>query len=699
MANTEPAPVLRFGPFEADLGNRQLFKNGIPVSLRGQPFDVLALLLEHPGQLVTREQLRDRLWPSGTIVEFDHSIHGAVTKLRDVLGQHADHPRFIETVPRHGYRFIAPVSIAAPSAPKPGTNFGSALPATSGIDTVSQRSGFEPAQIEAVETDLAIKPAPPGGPRAQWANYGKAQRLTRAVGVFAIAALAVAVAYVVADKFWISRRSAVVQSVPQRAQEVPATATAPTSAPAFRPPPRSIAVLPFVNISGDKAQEYFSDGLTEELLSSLTRVSLLQVAAQTSSFSFKGKDVDVGTIARKLNVGTVLEGSVRQSGRRVRITAQLIDATTGFHLWSQTYDRDIGEVLSLQTEIANAVASALTVTLLADTPGEILRADTAGKIALGGTKNPAAFDAYLRGLKGYSALHNRDALQSAIDAYTEAVRLDSNYALAFAGRAMALCEYTDSWGSGASKPAAYGRALRDARRAIALAPTLGEAHLALARVFESSLDFQQAAEEYASALGLVPGNAAVLQAYGAFAVFMGHVEPGLTALSRAVVLDPLSPSSHYWLGEARWIARRYSEAATAFDEVISLDPNSHRAYGFRGFAYYGLGDLQRALVSCAPARSWTRYVCLALTYQKLGKRAEAEAMLAEYQAGAGAAAAYQYAEIYAQWGNVAKAIEWLDTAVRMHDPGLGWLKGDPLLDPLRNEPRFQAIERALKFPD
>ena len=216
-----------------------------------------------------------------------------------------------------------------------------------------------------------------------------------------IAVLVVALGYLVANRLVLSKRGAE-WSGSVCGQSAPATA--------FAPPPHSIAVLPFVNMSGDKEQEYFSDGLTEELLNSLAEINELQVAARTSAFSFKGKDNDIGTIARKLNVGAVLEGSVRRSAHTIRITAQLINAVTGFHLWSKTYDRDLGDVLKLQTEIATAVAEALKVTLLGD---------VAAKIELGGTHNPAAFDAYLRASKAYASRHEAKAVPTAIAAYTK----------------------------------------------------------------------------------------------------------------------------------------------------------------------------------------------------------------------------------------------------------------------------------------
>ena len=256
--------------------------------------------------------------------------------------------------------------------------------------------------------------------------------------------------------------------------------------------------------------------------------------------------------------------------------------------------------------------------------------------------------------------------------------------------------------TGSEQRVTLDKALADARRAIWLAPELAEAHLALARVLEDRFDFAQASDAYSRALSLAPGSARVLQDYGAFTVDIGRVEQGLTAIRHAVTLDPLSTTAHALLGEAQWIARRYNEAVAAFDEVIALDPDASRAYAWRGFAYYGLDDFQSALGSCETKgieeQPWTR-LCLALVYNKLGRHVDAEAMFAKNLALVGDAQSYQYAEVYAQWGNTGKALEWLQTAVSVRDTGLGWLKMDPLLDPLRREPRFQAIERELKFPD
>jgi TolB-like protein/tetratricopeptide (TPR) repeat protein len=540
---------------------------------------------------------------------------------------------------------------------------------------LSGKLSREPTGTAPVTARVSATPTTPKPVLASWRS--------KTALLATIAVLVLALGYLVANRLVFSKRGAEVGAAPgPAAQSAPATG--------FNPPPHSIAVLPFVNMSGDKDQEYFSDGLTEELLNSLSEINELQVAARTSAFSFKGKDTDIGTIARKLNVGAVLEGSVRRSAHTIRITAQLINAVTGFHLWSKTYDRDLGDVLKLQTEIATSVASALKVTLLGD---------IAAKVELGGTGNPAAFDAYLRGAKADRSTRDTKDLPAAIAAYTEAIRLDPHYALAFAARSIAFASASVEAETAAAIREGNDKAQADARQALDLAPDLAHAHVALAFVLDQTLHFTQANDEYEGALALAPGNAEVLRRSGEFAVLMGRFDAGIAAARRAVVLDPLARQSHFGLGFALYYARRYEEAVAAFAEVISLDPDMKETYGDRGFAYYALGDLERAGASCETKRdNWLSQQCLAVIYDKLGRHADAEAELAKLKAALGDAAAYQYATIYAQWGDPAKALEWLDTAWRLRDSGLEYLKTDPLMDPLRQEPRFQTVMRELKFP-
>jgi TolB-like protein/Flp pilus assembly protein TadD len=473
----------------------------------------------------------------------------------------------------------------------------------------------------------------------------------------------------------------------------PPAAPASAAPTAFAPPPHSIAVLPFVNLSGDKEQEYFSDGLSDELLNSLSRISELQVAARTSSFYFKGEHADLPTIAHKLNVASVLEGSVRRSGRTIRVTAQLNNAVTGYHLWSQTYDRDLGDVLKLQTDIATAVASALKVALLGD---------VAAKIELGGTRSPAAFDAYLRASRAFFAPRNSQDVQAAIGGYTEAIRLDPDYALAYADRSLAIEYFALNWAT--ANPAvrtSFDSALADARTAIALAPDLGDGHLALASAHDSLLEFAPASEEYERALTLAPGNARILRNYGDFAVLMGQSDSGLIALRRAVALDPLNYKSHSSLGRGFLFLRRYPEALAAFKDAQALNPDNPFLNAHIGLTYYLLGDAESARSSCLNKAGDDAFgqFCLAITYDKLGRHADAAVILAKMRASRGDADALRYSLIYARWGNTVRALDWLETAMRLRDPRLELLKMDPIVDPLRKEPRFQAIERELKFPN
>jgi TolB-like protein len=527
-----------------------------------------------------------------------------------------------------------------------------------------------PAPAKAGSTAAAVPQATAA--LRQPASGPAISRQTQWVVLIAVLAV-VGVGYLAVDKFWIS------------------SSATPSSAARFPPPPHSIAVLPFVNMSGDPKQEYFSEGLTEELLNSLSRINELQVAARTSSFSFQGEHPDIATVAHKLNVGAVLEGSVRRSGHTIRVTAQLINAVSGFHLWSQTYDRDLGDVLKLQTEIATTVASSLRVALLEG---------TGRRIELGGTTDPAAFDAYLRGLKIARTADSAAEARAALAAYTDAVQHDPDFATAFAERSVELTNFADFDAHGAEAGEAYDRALADARTAVRLAPDLALGHYVLGVARENFLQIPEASEEFERAAGLAPGSARIQAAYSRHSAQLRHTAAALSAGRRAIALDPLNFHVHRTVGIALLLSRRYSDALAAFETAISLQPDYLRNHVLLGAARYELGDLQGSRAACeVAAATLGGKVCLAKTYQKLGRRADAEAELQALRASSGDEGALDYAAIYAQWGEVAKALEWLETAWRLRDSSLAELKAEPDLDPLRNEPRFQAIERELKFPD
>jgi TolB-like protein/DNA-binding winged helix-turn-helix (wHTH) protein/Tfp pilus assembly protein PilF len=687
---------IRFDGWVLDPDSGDLYRAGVRARLQEQPVLVLKELIAHAGEVVTREHLIGVLWPKG-VVDFDTGLNTVIRKLRTALGDTSETPRYIETLPRRGYRFIGPLD--PDSQAEPAASTGLPVSNASGASPPpAPPSKHEPTALP--ESVATAKPMPSGlertardGVTSSSVTTTAPLRRLRSASLALIAALAVAALLTGVYALWRARSRADVTSVRVAAPSqsgLPGD-LAPTSV-VFAPPPHSIAVLPFVNLSGDREQEYFSDGLTEELLNSLTHIDGLQVAARTSSFSFR-EHPDIAHVAHKLNVGAVLEGSVRRSGHTVRISAQLINAVTGFHQWSKTYDRDLGDVLKLQTEIATAVASALKVTLLGD---------EAAKIEVGGTHNPAAFDAYLRATKTFWSADDPKLIATIVTVYTEAIRLDPDYALAYAARSLAFAGSATHWDTTMSAVRSdLDKAQADAAKAITLAPDLSEGYLARAVIYAVQLEFKEAGEDYERALALAPGNARGLRDYGAFAVVMGHSDSGLTAVRRAVVLDPLNHNSHGFLGDAMNALRRYPEALAAYKEaeaLVSTTPNSY--LGLIGSTYYLLGDFESSRATCEHTRDASNsHVCLALAYDKLGRHADAEAELKEAQTALGDVGTYTYAQIYAQWGNRPKALESLDTAMRWRDPDLIKLKTDPLLDPLRKEPRFQAIERALKFPN
>jgi TolB-like protein/Flp pilus assembly protein TadD len=551
-----------------------------------------------------------------------------------------------------------------------------------GIDTAAeklrravQRLGASPAG-----SSSSAAAAPSAGRVA--AGAGTQRTLIAAVVVVAVLAIAGLI-------YWLSRSRAL------QVAAAPPPPTSSVSASAVKeagPPAHSIAVLPFVNMSGDPKQDYFSDGLSEELLNSLAAIPDLQVAARTSSFSFKGKNTDVADIGRKLNVGAVLEGSVRKDGNEVRITAQLVNALTGFHLWSHTYDRDLKNVLALQTEIATAVTKALQATLMAG---------AATSIELGGTQNPDALDAYLRGKNLYRLYYDKAHAQESVAAFLEAIRIDPQFAKAYVGAANMQNVYANNFTTGGDDERSWFKQARtNAEKAVALAPELGEAHAAVAEVLSrGSLDFAHAESEYERALQLSPSDVDVLLQSGVYFVTKGRAEAGIGNIRKAIALDQLNPGAYTRLALALQYAHRYREAIEASNRALQLNPNDDGSNkNLRGWAQLLSGELDASRQSCdTTPRTWIGHLCMAILYDKFHQHHDAEAELAAMKAELGDSASYQYAEIYAQWGDIPQALNWLEIAYRLPDPGIGTLETDELINPLRKEPRFQAIERKLNF--
>ena len=452
----------------------------------------------------------------------------------------------------------------------------------------------------------------------------------------------------------------------------------------------SIAVLPFLNMSDDKANEYFSDGLTEELLNVLANVPGLRVIARTSSFAYKGKDVKIADVARDLNVDHVLEGSVRKSGNRVRITTQLIRAADSSHLWSETYDRDLDDIFAVQDEISNEVVGVLKVRLL---PGA--RSPT---VDVGGTQDARAYEAFLRGRHLRSQGEAEVTLRAALKELDEAIRLDPKYAQAYAAKAFVLHPLA----SNAYVPfdEGFAQARQAAQRALELAPDLAEGHLALATV-QSIVDgnVRGAVASMERALQLNPGSELVQRQYSALASSLGRHEAAIAAAQKAVALDPISAAAQLNLAGVLFAARRYTESETAARRVLALQPERSSASATLGWALLMQGRHDEALQAIdAEPVLWARRNGRTLVFAMSGRTQEARRELQIFQKEFGDNAALQYAEAEAQLGDLDAAMRWLETARRVHDPGLtGLAYTDPMLDPLRSDPRFQRLMAELGF--
>ncbi|MDH4015150.1 MAG: tetratricopeptide repeat protein [Chromatiales bacterium] len=450
----------------------------------------------------------------------------------------------------------------------------------------------------------------------------------------------------------------------------------------------SVAVLPFVNMSGNPENEYFSDGLSEELLNTLAKVSSLKVAARTSSFHFKGRTGDIAEIARRLGVSSVLEGSVRQSGARVRITTQLINAADGYHLWSETFDRELNDIFAVQDEIAIAVVNALKVRLLGQ---------DGVKMDAGGTANPEAFKAYLKGKHYRNRGSDREALDKAVVAYRHAIELDPKYAQAWAGLAFALDSLATN--NFADLDQVVAQADEAASKAIELAPDLADgyqvrANLALAY----RLDKSACLEAIEKAMKLDPGNVRVLIQYAHVCFSLGDIEASLAAARSAQELDPVSTFANHSLGHALYFARRFEEAIPAFRQALELDPQYPRPHYGIAMCHFMLGDIQSAATEVAlEPLDWMRFSGLAILEQKLGNVEEAEAAMASLIEGYRDNGLYQQAQVHTQWGDLDASIDALNRAREIGDPGVSQVVVDPLLDPLRDDPRFRDLMALVGF--
>ncbi|MCH7985448.1 MAG: winged helix-turn-helix domain-containing protein [Acidobacteria bacterium] len=619
---------VRFGVFEVDLRSGELRKQGLKIKLQGQAIQILGLLLERPGELVTREELREKLWPADTFVDFEHGLNAAVKKLRAALGDSADNPRFVETLPRRGYRFIPPVE-----------GLGQAPPAQVAPEVPTapvRRARFQPAWLAA----LAV-----------------------------VALLAVLLGLNVGGL-----RDSLLGGTP------PGEIT-------------SIAVLPLENLMGDPEQEYFVDGMTDALISDLGKIGALRVISRTSTMQYKETRKSLPQIARELNVDAVVEGSVLRAGERVRVTVQLMRAVPEQQLWTQSYERDLSEILALQREVARAVAREIKIAL---TPEEQAR------LAIASSVNPGAYESYLRG-RYHLATETNDGMELAIKYFQQALEKDPNYALPYAGLAEAY-QFVETRGL-LPRSVAITRAKAAAEKALEMDPALGEAHTSLALIrYWHDWDWSGAERAFKRAIELNPGNANAHAWYSNYLIFVGRSEEAIAMRKRLVELDPLSPATNAMLGYAYVFARHYDRGIEQCRKALELDPNFapahahlYRAYLAKEMYEEAIAEIQRAVDLSG---GWPKHD-LAYAYAMAGKRDDARKILHELieDSKRGVVELSGIARIYAALGETDQAFGWLEKAYEDHEHWLVALKVDPFFDSLRSDPRFQDLVRRMNFPE
>ncbi len=654
------ARTVRFGVFEADLKACELRKHGFRLKLAEQPFQLLAMLLERPGEVVTREELRTRLWADDTFVDFDHGLNNAVMRVREVLLDSSEHPRYVETVPRRGYRFVAPVEQAQVS---PAAAITLEPVDDSSASNGSLTQSFSPTLVPAAVDHLVSSRA----------------GIRRWVTVPHIAALA----------FVLLTVLVVVLAFALRSNRAIATGKALEHS-------TSLVVLPLENLSGDKEQDYFADGMTDELIANLAKIRSLHVISRSTAMAYKGTRKPLSEIARELNVDAVVEGTVMRVGNRVRITAELVQVSTDHHLWADTYESQMGDVLALQNRVSSAIVNEIRINL---TPEERERLAKAPAVS------PEAYENYLKGVY-YWNKRSDENLGKAIGYFEQAAHLDPQYALAYAGLsdcyAIISAEIFGTMPASEAAPKAKAAALR----ALELDPSLAQAQTSLATAkFNYDWDWSGASEGFERAIGLNPSYATAYQRYSLYLIAMGRVQDSFAQIQKARELDPLSISINFSLGWRLYMARQYDRAIAQLQNTLEMDPTYELPHLVAGQAYEQKGDYALAIPELKKAVELSHGTplmvsALAHAYARSGNRKEAESLLAELKAKSKTqyVSPYYLAIVCVGLAKNDQAIDWLEKAFADRSNGLVFLKMEPELDELRSDPRFIALQQELGFP-
>ncbi|HSB75009.1 MAG TPA: tetratricopeptide repeat protein, partial [Terriglobales bacterium] len=627
---TQAAGVRRFGAFEINLQSGELRKQGIRLRLSGQPFQLLAILVEHAGEVVTREELHGKLWPADTFVDFDHGLNNAIARIREVLDDSASTPRYVETIPRRGYRFIAPVTDVPP--------LGIFLPAAE--SRVSPVSNVTPSVLP-IEKRAASR------------------RLVLLLGGTVTLALIFA---------WVLYRT----GAPKRAKQ---------------PAIKSLAVLPLKNLSGDPSQEYLADAMTEAVIGRLSRIHDLRVISRTSVMRFKNTQLSVRDIAGTLRVDAVVEGSVIREGNRIRVYAQLIRADTDEHFWSETYDREMGDVLALQSDVARSIAEKVEVTITGQEQSRLVAARYV---------SPEVYESYL---KGAIASGNSQAdIEKRIGYFEQAISKDPTFAPAYVGLAEAY-DAMDTILVGAPPAEVHPKIISAAQKALELDPQLAEPHALLADVYQARWQWTDAEAEYQRALELNPNDPAAHLGYADWLMCQGRTDEALAYARRARELDPLGVTG-VSIGWILFQARRYDVAIRELRSVVAVHPDYAAAHWFLGFALIGNGQPELAIPELEKTaslmhRSPGSLELLATANARAGHRREALRLLNELKrerettyVSAGA-----FISPYLALGDYDQAFVWFERAYQEHSDILLLLKVHPFFDPVRQDPRFKDLLR------
>lgn len=676
-----------FGPFRLNPLRRRLTRDGDVVPLSPKAFDTLLALVRRSGRTIEKDDLMREVWPDAVVEE--NNLNQNITALRKSLGDSRQEGRYIATVPGLGYRFVADVREV-----EVGGGDVTAAEQRMRTHVVAEEEESTEGSVETRGRTASEAQAPFALAAAEETETESARFLRRSSETLALPE-AEASAINGSRAAGALRRSLLILAPLALAALVYALFTREKERPPY-PSIASIVVLPLENLSGDPAQEYFADGLTDELIGALARIGELRVISRTSSMHFKGTKKSLPEIAGELKVDAVVEGTVQRSGERVRVRAQLIHAATDGHLWAETYERDVRDVLDVQSQIAQAIVREVQIKM---TPAERARLTPRRPV------HPKAFDDYLQGRYLYWNKRTVENLGKAIEYFQSAIKEDPTYARAYVG--LADCHNalgTVQFGTGPPMEARR-RAEEAAAKALEIDPALAEAHCVLGYVKHFNWDWAAAEHEFKRAIDLNPNYAHAHGFYAGYLMSRGRVEESLAASNRARELDPFSLSISVQRGFMLANARRYDEAIEQLRRVIAMDPNHHQSYWLLGHIYAFNGQLDEAVAASEKAvslsgRAPAALGMLGLMYGLAGRKGEATKVLnelleqGERRYVTPAAVAY----VYVGLGDKDQSFVWLEKAYQERSNYIAYLKVNPIVDSLRSDPRFADLLRRVGLP-